>query len=147
MKRLAIVAVAALMVSGIALAADCACVDTCTWVEAHDYWIDAQTGVKIGLANVAPPAQAYTDIAGGCCGVITGAFLVEREVCQMTMCNGMAAVKKVLKSRFLAKPAESCDQVSVASGCHYWQLLKVVRCVKWDPVAGCGVCGWMWAEC
>ena len=113
----------------------------------RDYWVDAQTGVKIARANTPPPAASLANVYGGCCGVDTPAFIIEREVCQMAMCGGVPAVKKVIKSKFLAKPAESCDQVSPASGCHYMQLIPVARCIKWDPVAACSVCVWNWADC
>jgi len=145
MKRLAIAAIAVLMLAGLAYADGC--VDTCTWTQAVDYWVDAQTGIKIARANTPAPAASLADIGGGCCCVAVPGFLIEREVCQMAMCNGAPAIKKVLKSKFLAKPAESCDMVSIASGCHYMQLVPVERCIKWDPVAACSICVWLWDDC
>jgi hypothetical protein len=146
MKHLAFAALAVLLVAGVAYA-DAACMDTCTWTQAIDYWIDAQTGVKICRANVEPPAESFAMVGGGCCCMATGAFLIEREVCKMAMCNGVPAVKQVVKSKFLGVPAESGDMVSIASGCHYWQLVPVERCIKWDPVAGCSLCAWLWDDC
>lgn len=146
MKRLVFVTLALFIVAGISYA-DVACKDVCTWTEAIDYWVDAATGIKIARATVPPPAESFAMVAGGCCCVATGAFLVEREVCHWSMCNGVPAIKKVVKTKFLAKPAESCDQVSIASGCHYMQLIPVNLCVKWDPIAGCSVCAWLWDDC
>jgi len=146
MKRLAIAAIAVLMLAGLAYA-DNACVNTCTWTQAVDYWIDAGTGVKIARANTPAPAASLADIGGSCCGVSVAGYLIEREVCQMTMVNGVPAIKKVLKSKFLASPVGAGDMVSIASGCHYMQLMPVKRCVKWDPIAACSIATWLWDDC
>ncbi|MCX7599890.1 MAG: hypothetical protein N2512_13645 [Armatimonadetes bacterium] len=109
----------------------------CTRTVAHDYWVDADTGERLGVASptedVPDAAIAQVVSASGCPRRMAIAL---REVVT-EVCDG--ELVKVLRTYFVGVPVAQDGTAAVkvsAGGKLYFDFRKVQRSLKWDAAAG-----------
>ena len=111
-------------------------------VRARDYWVDADTGLKIGPASAPVPSNATgVAIATGGCVLIDCAF-IEREI----VVEIAGTVTRVLRSYFVAVPLDDKGspvlKVNITSGTKVMDLYRVRRIARFDKAGGAWVYCW-----